>query len=67
MMYCSQLESTSKKHSTVEDRYDRFERTVAMKMRGLEKRQSSKMDKEIHDLLFEAKLGITLTSHENEC
>lgn len=50
-----------KKPPTVEDRYDLFGRTVAMRMRGLEKRQSLIVEKQINDLLFEAELGITPT------
>lgn len=46
-----------KKPQEVEDRYDHFGKTVAMRVRSLEKRQRLIAEKMINDILFEAEMG----------
>lgn len=46
-----------KKPQTVEDRYDFFGKTVAIRLRGLENRKGLIAEKMINDILFEAEMG----------
>lgn len=47
-----------KKPSPQEDRYDLMGKSIAMRIRSLEKRQRLIVEKRINDLLFEAEMGM---------
>lgn len=46
-----------KRPSSVEDRYDLFGKTIAMRLRALDKRQQLLAEKIIYDTMFEAEMG----------
>lgn len=50
------------KPSHQDDRYDLLGKSIAMRIRSLEKRQRLIVEKRINDLLFEAEMGILPTS-----